>query len=329
MEKDTWTADKILKMSGSYWDPCTLHAGVKLDIFTLLGDEYIDAENMAGRLGGNLRGVSMLLNALAAMGFLIKKEGKYANTSESKTFLVKRSPKYIGYMIKHHRQLVPGWAQLTKAVMDGQPVRKRTDSEEERESFLMGMFNLANAIAPHFAKQIDLKDRHHLLDLGGGPGTYAIHFCLANPTLKATVYDLPTTRPFALKTIEQFGLANRIEFMPGDYIEDQIKGSYDVAWISHIFHGEGPKECEKIIEKCVSAVEPGGLVLIHDFILSDTLDSPLFPALFSLNMLVNTKEGQSYSESQIKGMLSKTGVKQIRRLPFQGPNDSGIICGIV
>jgi precorrin-6B methylase 2 len=329
MEKDTWTADEILKMSGSYWNACTLHAGVKLDIFTMIGDEYLDAENMAGRLGGDLRGVNMLLNALAALGFLIKKEDKYANTPGSKTFLIKGSPKYIGYMIKHHHQLVPGWAQLAKAVTDGRPVRKRTDSEEERESFLMGMFNLANAIAPLFAKKIDLKDRHHLMDLGGGPGTYAIHFCLANPSLKATVYDLPTTRPFALKTIEQFGLSNRMDFMPGDYIEGDIKGSYDVAWLSHILHGEGPEECEKILKKSVSVLEPGGIILIHDFILSDTLDSPLFPVLFSLNMLVNTKEGQSYSESQIKGMLSKVGVKQIKRLPFQGPNDSGIICGVV
>ncbi len=329
MVKENWTPDQILKLSGSYWNACTLHAGVMLDVFTVLGDESLEAENVAKRLGGDLRGVSMLLNALAAMGLLIKKEGKYANTPESKTLLVKGSPKYIGYMIKHIHLLVPGWAQLAKAVTGGKPVRKRTGSEEEREIFLMGMFNLANTIAPHFAKQVDLRDRHGLLDFGGGPGTYAIHFCLANPALKATVYDLPTTRPFALKTIEQFGLANRIDFMPGDYMEDQIKGSYDVAWLSHILHGEGPEECEKIIEKTVSVMEHGGFILIHDFILSDTLDSPLFPALFSLNMLVNTQDGQCYSESQIKGMLSKVGVKQIRRLPFQGPNDSGIICGIV
>ena len=329
MEKDIWTPDQILKTSGSFWNAFTLHAGVKLDVFTLLGDEYLDAETMASRLRGDLRGVAMLLNALVAMGLLARKEGKYANTPESKSFLVKGSPKYIGFMIKHHHHLVPGWAQLDKAVTSGRPVRKRSDAEEERESFLMGMFNLAMAIAPHVAKQIDLKDRHHLLDLGGGPGTYAIHFCLANPALKATVFDLPATRPFALKTIEQFGLSKRIDFMPGDYIEGDIKGSYDVAWLSHILHGEGPKACEKIIEKAVSVMEPGGFILIHDFILSDTLDSPIFPALFSLNMLVGTQDGQSYSESQVKGMLSKAGVKGIKRLPFQGPNDSGIMCGIV
>jgi hypothetical protein len=102
-----------------------------------------------------------------------------------------------------------------------------------------------------------------------------------------------------------------------------------VAWLSQILHGEGPDDCEKMIQKTVSVLEPGGLILIHDFILNENLDGPLFPALFSLNMLVNTPEGQSYSEGQISSMLAGAGVKEIRRLSFQGPNDSGIVAGVV
>ena len=82
-----------------------------------------------------------------------------------------------------------------------------------------------------------------------------------------------------------------------------------------------------MIEKTAASLEEGGLLLIHDFILENTLDAPLFPALFSLNMLINTKEGRSYSENQIKGMLAKAGLKNIQRLPFAGPNESGIITG--
>jgi hypothetical protein len=46
-------------------------------------------------------------------------------------------------------------------------------------------------------------------------------------------------------------------------------------------------------------------------------------------MLLGTPAGQSYSEKQITDMLAKTGVKEIQRLPFQGPNDSGIITGVI
>jgi hypothetical protein len=76
----------------------------------------------------------------------------------------------------------------------------------------------------------------------------------------------------------------------------------------------------------VKALEPGGLILIHDFILNETLDGPVFPALFSMNMLLNNN-GRSYSEKEISELLSQAGARDIHRLDFQGPNDSAILCG--
>jgi hypothetical protein len=220
---------------------------------------------------------------------------------------------------------------LDQAVKSGKPLTTRSSysKEEWRESFLMGMFNLAMGMAPHIVPVIDVSDRQHLLDLGGGPGTYAINFCLKNEDLRATVYDLPTTRPFAEKTIRQFKLADRIDFMDGNYLEDPVGGRYDVAWLSHILHGEGPEGCRMIIQKTVEALEPGGMIIIHDFILNNSLDGPLFPALFSLNMLLGTESGQSYSEEQIIDMLAAAGAGDIRRIAIQSPNDSGIIVGFV
>ena len=193
----------------------------------------------------------------------------------------------------------------------------------------MGMFNLAMASAPPIAELIDLSGRHYLLDLGGGPGTYAIHFCLANPELRAAIFDFPESMSCALRIVKQFNLEDRIDFMAGNYLEEEIEGKYDVSWLSHILHAEGENDCKKIIQKTMSVMEPGGLILIHDFILDNSQDNPLFPALFGLNMLINTPQGQSYSEAQITTMLVEAGVKHVKRLPFQGPNDAGIICGTV
>jgi hypothetical protein len=331
MTDDSWNVGELLGVSGSYWKACTLHAGVRLAVFTLIGNGASGADEIAKKLGADVRGVTALLNALSAMGLLTKLQDQYANTPETKSLLVKDSEKYIGHIIMHHHHLVHAWADLPEAIETGQPVRQRSSfrQDEERESFLMGMFNLAMNTAPRVADEIDLGGRRHLLDLGGGPGTYAIHFCLANPALRATVYDLPTTEPFALRTIGRFGLLDRITFMPGNYVDEEIKGSYDIAWLSQILHGEGPDDCERMIQKTVSVLESGGLILIHDFILNETLDGPLFPALFSLNMLINTPDGQSYSEGQISSMLANAGVKEIRRLSFKGPNDSGIVAGVV
>lgn len=331
MDTQEWNPDKLLALSGYYWKSFTLHAAIKLGIFTAIGTEQLTGEEIAQRLSGEKRGVITLLNALSAMNLIIKEGDKYSNTPVGMSFLSKDSPEYIGYMIMHHHHLSESWSKLDKAVRVGSSVRSRLsyDDEEVRESSLMGMFNNAMNLAPRLVDAIDLSDRLHLLDLGGGPGTYAIYFCLHNPQLKATVYDQPTTRPYAAGTIEKFGLTGQIDFVAGDYLSEDLSGSYDVAWLSQILHAEGPRDCQRIIEKAVSVLEPGGMIIVHEFILDNSRDGPLFPALFSLNMLLGTTNGRSYSEMEIMEMLAKAGVKKIERIPFRSPGDSGIIKGVV
>jgi hypothetical protein len=329
MKKENWTAERLMAVSNGYWEACVLHTGVQLDLFTVLGMNTLGADEIADRLNADSRGTTMLLNALVAMGLLDKEEDRYANTTASRTLLDKESSQYFGYLIRHHHNLWEAWGQLSESVLKGEPFPKDpTKGEGRLEPFLMGMFNSAMGIAPQLATQMDLSGRRSLLDLGGGPGTYAIHFCLKNPELKGTVYDRPGTEPFAKKIIERFGLSNRIGFIPGDYLEEDLKGRYDVVWASHILHSLGPVECRMIFEKIASILEPKGLVLIHDFFLDDSFDGPLFPVLFSLNMLVNTHQGQTYSQGQIEEMLISTGFKEVRRLPFQGPSESGVMIGI-
>jgi ubiquinone/menaquinone biosynthesis C-methylase UbiE len=264
------------------------------------------------------------------MGLIKKSTAGYTNTDAAAKWLSKKSNQYLGHIILHQHHLVETWDRLDEVVRTGAPPRieSRHGEAERRENFLMGMFNMAMNLAPYLSSEIDLSGRTHLLDLGGGPGTWAIHFCLKNPTLKATIFDLPTTLPFAQKTIARFGLTDRINFEAGDFLENPIPGSYDAAWLSQILHGEGPEDCLKIIQKTVSALKPGGLIMIHEFLLNDQMDGPLFPALFSLNMLGQTDKGRSYSQGQLAAMLRSAGVIDIRRIEVVTPNDSAILIGI-
>lgn len=328
MDKQAWNPAELLQLSGSYWSACALHAGVKLDLFSHAGT----APELAEAASGDVRGVEMLLNALASLGLMEKTGDRYSATAFAAEYLSRTSPNYLGHIIMHHHHLMTGWARLDEAVRSGEPIRGRVShdsSEAERESFEMGMFNLAMQIAPRIVTKVDLRGRRNLLDLGGGPGSYAIQFCQANPQLNATVYDLPTTRPFAEKTIASFGLSDRITFREGDFISDDVPGGFDVAWLSHILHGEGPDECAVTLKRGVAALEPGGMLMVQEFILDDSMDGPLFPALFSLNMLLGTPHGRSYSQRQLEKMMTAAGVGEIRRLALDLPNGAGVLAGIV
>ncbi len=324
------TLPELLQLSSGYWKSCAIHAGVKLDVFSPLAERPLTATELATVLRADERGLAMLLHALTAMELLTKAGERFSLAPLAATHLVQSAPAYMGHILLHHHHLVAGWGRLDEAVRAGAPVRQRSSHEsdgQERESFLLGMFNLASLLAPRVAREVDLQGRRRLLDLAGGPGTYAIHFCREYPELTAVIHDLPTTRPFAEQTVARFGLAGRIDFVGGDILAEPIGSGFDVVWISHLLHSEGPETCECIVAKAVGALAPGGLLLIQEFILDDSRTGPLHPALFALNMLIGTREGQAYAQEELIGMMAKAGLRDLRRLPIDLPNGAGIVAG--
>ena len=321
----------LFKLSSSYWGSCVLHAGLRLDVFSELGDTPLEGSDLAKRLGADERGLTTLLDALVALKLLTKKDGCFGNTEITSAFLVKDSARYAGHLILHHAQLLDSWRRLDEAVSSGKPVRARSSfsSDKSLEHFLLGMHVQAMGIAPWAVTDIDLGNRQRLLDVGGGPGTWAIHFALHHPTMTATIFDLPTSRLFAEQTIARFDVDSRVSFVGGNFNHDDLPEGFDVAWLSHILHGEGPDNCATIIEKAVRSVGPNGLVLIHEFILDEDRTSPTFPALFSLNMLTGTPAGRSYTHQELERMLLDAGATRVEMLPFIGPSESRILAAVV
>ncbi|MDL2322124.1 acetylserotonin O-methyltransferase, partial [Desulfosarcina sp. OttesenSCG-928-B08] len=306
-----WTPARILQMSDAYWAACALHTAVELDLFTRISQGRVDGSALARQLNAPEDGVIRLLDAVTAMGLLNKDRYGYTNTEAADRYLSVRSPRYLGFIIQHHHHLMPLWARLPEAIRSGKPCADpdRKQDRKQRQAFLMGMFNLAMELAPTLVPAVDLSGCRTLLDLGGGPGTYAIQFCRHYPNLSATVMDLSTTRLFAEETISRMGMADRITFVDGNFLTDDIPGKFDAVWMSHILHGDSVEDCRNIVRKAADCLNPGGIAIIHEFVLEDTLDRPLFPALFSLNMLLMTQGGRSYSVSQLSAMLTEAGLE--------------------
>lgn len=322
------TPGKLLSLSGAYWSSCALHAAVNLRVFSILGDETLEAGEVARRLGADSRGTRLLLNALAALELLQKREGLFANSPLARECLVEGGPNYLGHSLLHHRNLLPSWGRLDEAVITGKPTRHLpADDPEAVVVFQQAMNNSASAAAPLLAGEVDLEGKRRLLDLGGGPGTHAAHFCRRFPGLEAVVFDRPSSRPLAEGLAARLGVAGRVTFAAGDYHSDPLPGTFDAAWLSQILHAEDPEVCARLVAKAAAALEPGGLLLIHEFLLTDTEDGPLFPALFALNMLAGTEGGQSYSEREVREWMERAGLGGIRRLAFRGPHDSGVLAG--
>lgn len=328
----TWTSAELLRVSGSYWTSLMLQAAVALDVFSPLAGGAKSTPELAKELGYSERGLDMLLTALVAAHLLARQSERYALTDAARRYLCKDAEEYVGHIIKHHHHLVSGWNNLADAVRKGEAVRERssltTTNEEERKSFLMGMHTIARLQAQGIAQSLNLVGRKKLMDIGGGPGTYALSFCSHNPQLSAVIYDLPTSRPFAEGLIGEYGLKDRVSFMGGDFLSDPLPQGCDVAWLSQVLHGAGPKDSLHLVKRAAHALEPGGLLCIQEFTLASDRTGPLHPALFALNMLVGTPDGCAFSEDELCSMMREAGLAKVQRLDMELPLGCAIFTGV-
>ncbi len=110
-------------------------------------------------------------------------------------------------------------------------------------------------------------------------------------------------------------------------METPLPKGFDVVWLSQVLHGEAPAEAARLVERGAECLEPGGLLAVQEFIIDDDRRGPAQPALFSLNMLVQTPGGQAYTQGEITGMMRRAGLGRIRRLTAQLPPGCGILLG--
>jgi cyclopropane fatty-acyl-phospholipid synthase-like methyltransferase len=191
----------------------------------------------------------------------------------------------------------------------------------------MGMYNVARLQAANVAKALDLSQANTLLDLGGGPGTYAAAFCAQYPRLSAVVFDRPTSEPVFQEVILQCGMAQRVSFQGGDFFASQLPTGFDAVWLSQILHGESLEKATSLVQRAAATLNPGGVLAIQEFVLNDERDGPLGPALFSLNMLLQTESGSSYTVSEISQMMEKAGILRISEVSAPLPPGNRIFWG--
>ena len=84
------TVPELLKLASGCWKPCTLHAGVKLDVFSHLAQSPMTIAELARLLEVDSRGLDMLLHALVSMDLLCKEEDRFSTTLFSTEYLARQ-----------------------------------------------------------------------------------------------------------------------------------------------------------------------------------------------------------------------------------------------
>jgi ubiquinone/menaquinone biosynthesis C-methylase UbiE len=323
------TYEKFSQMIAGFRQMVLLHAAMELDVATRIGRGVTDAKSLARRCKANPRAMEILLDALCAIGFLQKSRGRYRNSPAARRFVSETSPESRKPKLRHSLQSTMAWVDLLETVAAGKPSTPHgsTRTSESTDNFIRAMDHNAREKAPPVVKACDLRGARSLLDLGGGPGTFALEFMKQHPGLEGAVFDLPATLRVTRRILKEKGYSKPpLKLIPGNFLIDPIPGQYGAILASNIMHMLSGKECAVVLKKAVRALNPGGVVIIHDFLLDRSRTSPPTAALFSVHMLVHTPGGRAYSGEEYRDMLRAAGCRSVKILR-KVTNDSGVVIG--
>ncbi len=312
---------QIMSMARGFQAAKMLMVAADLAVFDFL-EEPQSAVEAASYLKAEPRAVGIFLDGLAALGLLVKGVDYYHNAEMTSRYLVRGKEAYRGTILRHMHHTLRIWNRLAETLVLGHPpdvepekwLDKGEKEPKEVADFIWGMHALARDLAPQVAAKLDLRRVKRLLDLGGGPATYAIYFAQANPEITATVFDLPEPAKIAQENIARYGLSDRIDILRGNFLKDDIGFGYDFIWISHILHSHDEEQCHLILNKAIRALNPGGTLAIQDFFLNDDGVSPVGAAMFSVHMLAVTPRGRAYMHTEVADWLLAAGLTDIKHI---------------
>ena len=309
--------EEILRLSRNFMECRILLSAAELNLFTLLSDAPMSAQDVSARVGGDLRAITILLDALASMGFLAKQDKAYKCPEAIAPLLNETSASSILPMLHHAAHLWRRWSNLTSVVRKEHEPGNTTGvsrSADEMRSFIGAMHVVAAPRAREIVAQVNPGSAKSLIDIGGASGTYTIAFLHAFPAMVATLFDRPEVIEMAHERLGKEGVLDRVTLVSGDFYRDEFPSGHDLAFVSAIIHQNSPEENSALFRKVFRSLNREGRIVIRDHIMEPDRVHPKEGAIFAVNMLLGTSGGGTYTYGEIEAGLLNAGFRKIRLL---------------
>ena len=313
----------IFELTVAYWKSSTLFTALDLDLFTILADDQISIPVLSQKLKLSQRTLGMLLNALKVLNLVSINQDLVSNTVLTRTYLCKDRQTYLGEAIRFNAKSYSAWGKLTQSVKQDKPAvdpyHFLGKDKEATRNFVCAMHHRAQSEIPILLNLFPLKNCKKLLDIGGGPATYAVAYAEKYPDLTVTVIDLPEILDVARDLIQNSPARNRIILHAGDVFKDPFGTNCDAVLMSGILHRTEEKSTIELLRKVSSSLHPKGVVGISDLFTGGNHHNIVLPELFSLHMMLTSKQGQSLHLPDMKNILNQASLKLTKVIPYPAP----------
>ena len=322
------SAADLLRLINGYWVSQAISVAASLRLADLLKDGPRTSEDLAQATGTHARSLYRLLRALAAarvfeehpdrrfalapMGECLRSD--LANSRRAWAELIGRP--YV-------RQ---SWSALEDTVRTGETAFRRlygtgiwdwrSEKPEERAIFDAAMTGLSCMAAHAVADAYDFSDSTCVVDVGGGQGALLAEILSRHAQLKGILFDLPSVVAGARPVLEEAGVADRCQALPGDMFTAVPEGG-DAYLIKSVLMDEDDDNAIRILRACRSAMQPSAKLLVIERLLGEPNQAP--EAKFSdLTMMLITG-GRERQPAEFRALFAASGFRFEQIIPTRSP----------
>ena len=298
-----------------------LFAALEIGLFTVLADGPLALVDIADRTEVAVGRLRTLLHALAALGLVVRDGDTFGNAPATDRYLVRGRPEDFGdyFRLQLGRQIFPALLHLDAGIAGNgrafDTMSTLLASPEDARTFTtaqhVGSLGAARALADRLPAVSSGSGTIRFLDVGGGSGAFSLALCRRFPTLRATILDFPMVVEIARDYRDEAGMQDRIELVGGDAVSTPWPTGQHVVLLSYLLSAladsESASEIEAVLARACDCLEPGGLLVVHDFMLDDAGSGPAAAALWFLQYLAYQPDATSFSVAELSGRLRRAG----------------------
>lgn len=231
------------------------------------------AEELAAATDAEPRCLQRLLRAATTVGVLSTTDGGLYELTEIGRVFRSDSPWQAGLhdAMHSHPAVWRAWGALEDAVRTGQPAFDLVNGLGvfdylQRDATLAGHFHATMATGtaaqlPLILVNYDFGRFSHVVDVGGGNGTFLAAVLAANPGLRGTLFNAEDGLVEAPEVLRRAGVADRCDIVAGDFFESVPAGA-DAYLLKSVLHDWDDESCRRILRNCRSAMAPDGRVVV-------------------------------------------------------------------
>ena len=299
----------------AYQLSAALKGAIELDLFSAIAEGNATAEALATRCQASTRGVRILCDYLAAVGFLHKTDGRYTLDPESGPLLDRHSPLYVGSAIRFLASpvVMQSFADVAGAVRKGGTVVDAGGATAPEHpmwvDFARAMAPLPGFVAQLLANLLDADAGRpwHVLDIAAGHGLFGITLAARNPRASVVALDWANVLTVAEENARAAGVADRFRTVPGSAFTVDYGRDYDLVLLTNFLHHFDEEACVAVLRKVHAALRPGGRAVTVEMIPDENRVTPPEAATFALVMLAGTPGGDAYPFSEFERMFHRAG----------------------